>query len=73
VSAVSARASSARREKVVIVTRKTMLEELTVRFNTPGQARFYLEHAGQDFSPSRLRTPVITPCSTACARSFRRA
>lgn len=37
-------------EKVVIVTRKTQLEELTARFNSVPQARFYLEHAGQDFS-----------------------
>ncbi|MBI3898144.1 MAG: hypothetical protein HY308_07590 [Gammaproteobacteria bacterium] len=41
----------ARREKVVIVTRKTLLEELVARFNTTGQAKFYLEHAGQDFAP----------------------
>lgn len=41
----------ARREKVVIVTRKTQLEELVTRFNTVGQAKFYLEHAGQDFAP----------------------
>ena len=34
-------------EKIVLVRRKTMLEELTARFNTPAQARFYLEHAGQ--------------------------
>ena len=40
-----------RHEKVVIVTRKTMLEELVARFNTVGQARFYLEHAGEDFAP----------------------
>jgi len=39
----------ARREKVVIVTRKTVLEELVTRFNTVGQAKFYLEHAGQQF------------------------
>ena len=38
-------------EKVVIVTRKTELEELTARFNSVPQAQFYLEHAGQDFSP----------------------
>ncbi len=37
-------------ENAVIVTRKTELEELTARFNTVAQARFYLEHAGQDFS-----------------------
>lgn len=36
-------------EKAVIVTRKTVLEELVERFNTSSQARFYLEHAGQDF------------------------
>jgi len=36
--------------KVVIVTRKTQLEELTARFNSVPQARFYLEHAGRDFS-----------------------
>jgi NAD kinase len=40
-----------RREKVVIVTRKTQLEELVARFNTVGQARFYLEQAGEDFAP----------------------
>ena len=38
-------------EKVVIVTRKTELEELITRFNSVAQAKFYLEHAGQDFTP----------------------
>ena len=37
-------------EKIVIVTRQTRLEELVARFNTQAQARFYLEHAGQDFT-----------------------
>jgi NAD kinase len=41
----------ARFEKVVIVTRRTELEELVQRFNTVAQARFYLEHAGQAFDP----------------------
>ena len=35
----------------MIVTRATVLEELVTRFNTVAQARFYLEHAGQDFAP----------------------
>ena len=48
-SASPARALRARHEKIVIVTRKTTLEELVQRFNTVGQAKFYLEHAGQDF------------------------
>ena len=37
-------------EKVVLVTRKTRLEELIERFNTRAQARFYIEHAGGDFN-----------------------
>lgn len=37
-------------EKIVLVTRKTRLEGLVERFNTIGQARFYLEHSGGDFS-----------------------
>ncbi len=42
-------------EKVVIVTRKTELEELVARFNTVPQAQFYLEHAGQPFEPIAAR------------------
>lgn len=38
-------------EKVIIVTRETELESLTSRFNTVEQAKFYLEHAGQSFTP----------------------
>lgn len=36
-------------EKIVLVTRKTRLMGLVERFNTRSQARFYLEHAGQEF------------------------
>ncbi|MBI2768379.1 MAG: sugar kinase [Burkholderiales bacterium] len=35
--------------KVVLVTRHTRLEELIVRHNTLGQAKFYVEHLGADF------------------------
>lgn len=35
--------------KLVLVTRRTRLEELVARFNTVGQARFYVEHLGADF------------------------
>jgi NAD kinase len=35
--------------KVVLVTRKTRLEELVTRYHTLAQARFYLEHLGADF------------------------
>jgi hypothetical protein len=37
-------------EKLVLITRPTRLAELVARFNTPTQARFYVEHLGADFS-----------------------
>lgn len=36
--------------KVVLVTRKTRLEELVAKYHTLGQARFYIEHLGADFT-----------------------
>lgn len=39
------------RDKIVVVTRKTALEELLERFVTREQARFYLEHSGVPFEP----------------------
>lgn len=41
-------------KKLVIVTRKTRLAELIERFNTRSQAKFYIEHAGGDFSDYEL-------------------
>jgi len=32
-------------DRIVVVTRRTRLDELVARFNTVGQARFYIEHA----------------------------
>jgi hypothetical protein len=37
-------------EKIILVTRKTRLEGLIERFNTFGQAKFYIEHSGGNFS-----------------------
>ncbi len=36
-------------EKIVVVSRQTELDELVQRFNTPAQARFYLEQGGHSF------------------------
>lgn len=36
--------------KVVLVTRKTRLDELVYKYNTIEQARFYIEHLGADFT-----------------------
>lgn len=41
-------------EKIVIITRKTALEELVERFNTREQARFYIEHMGGSFDDYQL-------------------
>jgi hypothetical protein len=35
--------------KLVLVVRRTRLEELVARHHTPAQARFYVEHLGGDF------------------------
>ena len=45
-------------DRVIVVTRKTELEELTTRFNTQGQARFYLRQAGMDFDPVKAAHDV---------------
>jgi NAD kinase len=36
--------------RIVLVTRRTRLEDLVARLNTVEQARFYVEHMGADFS-----------------------
>ncbi|MDH5544977.1 MAG: hypothetical protein OEZ43_05255 [Gammaproteobacteria bacterium] len=62
-------------ETVVIVTKATVLEELVKRFNTQAQAKFYLEHAGQDFEAIRGKheeyTQIVTQVRNAIPRGFR--
>jgi NAD kinase len=36
--------------KIILVTRKTRLEDLIARYHTAAQARFYVEHLGADFT-----------------------
>jgi NAD kinase len=36
-------------DRIVLVTKKTPLDELTERFNSRAQARFYIEHGGASF------------------------
>src|ERR1700722_19640031 len=50
-------------EKIVVVTRRTRLEELIDRFNTLPQAKFYIEHMGLDFSDYEREHEVF--CSSA--------
>lgn len=42
--------SAANDRKVVLITRRTRLEDLIARFLTAEQAKFYVEHLGADFS-----------------------
>ena len=41
-------------EHIIIVTRKTELDDLVARFNTRARAKFYLEQAGQAFDPIQI-------------------
>lgn len=36
--------------KIILIKRKTRLEDLIARYNTISQARFYIEHLGSDFT-----------------------
>jgi len=36
--------------KIILITRRTRLDDLVARFNTLSQAKFYVEHLGVDFS-----------------------
>lgn len=54
--------------KLVLIKRKTRLEELIARYNTIAQARFYIEHLGSDFTDyvaedERYRKAVAKACS----------
>jgi NAD kinase len=37
-------------KKIILIIRKTRLDDLISRFNTEAQAKFYIEHLGSDFS-----------------------
>ncbi|MEH6672082.1 hypothetical protein [Halopseudomonas sp.] len=61
--------------KIVIVTRRTRLDELVARFNTEDQARFYVEHLGSDFSDyqceDRIYKRVVRETETLLSRHGR--
>jgi len=52
--------------KIILVTRRTRLEELIARFNTIGQAKFYIESLGADFGDYEVEH---TAYKTACAET----
>lgn len=54
--------------KIVLVKRKTRLEDLIARYNTIAQAKFYIEHMGSDFS-DYIREDEQYKCAVAEAHS----
>jgi NAD kinase len=60
------------REKIVIVTRKTRLEELVERFNTRKQAKFYIEHMGLDFTEYEKEHEVYAAALAALRKELAR-
>ncbi len=57
-------------EKIVVLTRKTRLEGLIERFNSRGQAKFYLEHSGGDFSDYEREDDTYRRAVDAVRRSL---
>jgi NAD kinase len=52
-------------EKIVVVTRRTRLEEVVDRFNTLPQAKFYIEHMGLDFAEYEQEHEVFQSAARA--------
>jgi NAD kinase len=58
--------------KIILVTRKTRLEELVAKYNTVSQARFYVEHLGADFSDYVLEHETYQACIRQAETTLRR-
>jgi NAD kinase len=60
-------------EKIVVVTKKTALEELVERFNTLSQARFYIEHSGVSFGEYQAAHGAYAESLAALKRALPRS
>jgi NAD kinase len=58
--------------KIILVTRRTRLQELVARYNTVEQARFQAEHLGMDFSDFLEEDRVYQHAITAVADALQR-
>ena len=59
-------------QKIVLVTRKTRLDDLIARFNTEDQARFYVEHLGSDFADYQQEDRNYKAALSQCERLLAR-
>ncbi|CAN5360173.1 NAD(+)/NADH kinase [soil metagenome] len=57
-------------DKIVLVTRKTRLDELVDRFNTREQAKFYIEHSGGNFNSYLLEHDAYQRSLAAVRRTI---
>ena len=58
--------------KLVLITRRTRLDDLIARFNTVDQAKFYVEHLGADFSDYRIEDETYKNAVQVTARTLER-
>ena len=59
-------------DQLVLVTKKTPLEELIERFNSQAQARFYIEHLGGSFEEYEAQHARYATSVTALRRQLPR-
>jgi len=57
-------------DKIILITRRTRLEQLVDRFNTKGQARFYIEHGEGDFADYQLEHDIYRKSLDQVRRSL---
>jgi NAD kinase len=58
--------------RIVLVQRRTRLEDLVARYNTLAQAKFYVEHLGADFSDYQREHSTYRAAATATAGALGR-
>ncbi|MBP2653603.1 MAG: hypothetical protein H6Q73_1172 [Firmicutes bacterium] len=63
---------AAKEQKIIIIKRRTRLEELVERFNTVLQAKFYIEHMGADFSDYQREAEVYNSAVALAVESLGR-
>ncbi len=58
--------------RIILVTRRTRLEDLVARLNTVEQARFYVEHMGSDFSDYEVELATYRQAVESAEAQLRR-
>ena len=53
--------------KIILVTQKTRLEQMVIRYNTIGQTKFYIEHSGGDFEDYQREHDTYTEAAAKAA------